>query len=498
MKPTLYPHQEKLKSEIYHAINHGNRRVMVKAATGLGKTVLASDIIHDAVSKGLRCVFSVPTLTLIDQTLVELSKFGLDCGVIQADHFATDYGKQVQIVSIQTIASQLKRNTTAQQIEMDLYFKDVLYIQDEAHQRFKAANWLSNHTRKPVISLSATPWAKGLGKVNDALINGPDVGWLIDNGYLSKYTAYSHYVPDMKGVQVNASGDYSGKESGDKYDTKIIGNIVGHWEKYALGKQTILFAPRVVDSERFAKEFCAAGYKAVAVSGYMDNDDCRIEVEKFKTHETTIICSVAKLTTGFDVKDVGCIIDSQPTKSLMRHVQKLGRGLRVHPDKAELIILDNSGNLLRNGLPDGNFPETLDSGDEKSRDRKEPDEPLPTACPKCGVMKPPKVYICPACQFEPEKQSTLEVEDGELVELTKTQKNHNKDETNEQKAEFYGGLKRYASDFGFNPGWAAHKYKSKFGVWPNKYKDVPMCPPSDIVLGYIKHSNIKYANRRTA
>ena len=470
---------------------------MVKAATGIGKTVISASIIHDAISKGVKCIFTVPTLTLIDQTLIEFTKFGLDCGVIQADHFATDYGKQVQIASIQTIASQLKRNNSAEMFQMEQYYKDVLVIQDEAHQRFKAANWLSDHTRKPVISLSATPWAKGLGLVNDAIVNGPDVEWLIENGYLSKFKAYSHYQPNMKGVNTNASGDYSGKESGSKYDKKIIGNIVLTWEKYAKGKQTILFAPRVVDAERFAMEFCGAGYNAVAVSGYMDNDDCRREVEKFKSHEVTIICSVAKLTTGFNVKDVGCVIDCQPTKSLMRHVQKLGRGLRPFKDK-ELIILDNAGNLIRNGLPDGEFPDYLDMDDNEPRDRKEPDDPLPKACPKCQYMKPPKVHICPSCQFEPEKKSTLEIEAGELVEmLSKTQAKHNRDMTTQEKIEFYGGLKQYVHDKGWQMGSAAHKYRSKFGVWPSKYKNAPMCKPNADVLGFIQHENIKNAHRKS-
>jgi len=492
----LHSHQKAVKSEIYQAIRSEKKHIMVKAATAFGKTVLAASIIHDAMSKGIGVVFAVPTLTLIDQTLKEFSMFGLDCGVIQADHFATDYSKPVQIASIQTIASKLKRGNKAELFHMSQYYRDKIVIVDEAHMMFKAQKWLNDATTMPVIGLSATPWAKGLGLWYDHIVNGPSVEWLIENEYLSKYRAYSHHQPDMKGVSVNASGDYSLKEAGDKYTPAIIGDIVATWEKHAIDRKTILFAPRVVDAERFAAEFNSAGHKAVAVSGYMDNEDCAAEIERFRAGEITIICSVAKLTTGFDVRDIGCIIDVQPTKSLMRHVQKLGRGLRVHPDKDDVIILDNAGNLLRNGLPDGEYPTELDDGKHgSSGDRKDQDDPLPVACSACSTLKPPKTRICPTCGFAPERQSNIEVEAGDLVELKTASAKRNRKYTHEQKQAIYGGLKMYARDRGFKIGWASNKYRDYMGVWPNAHRDAPFIQPSEEVLGYIKHCNIAYAKR---
>ena len=497
MNPELYIHQAAIKHEVYQNIRAGNRRIMVKAATGIGKTVIAASIIHDAISKGVKCVFTVPTLTLIDQTLIEFTKFGLDCGVIQADHHCTDYGKMVQIASIQTIASQLTRNNKAEMFQMEQYYKEVLVIQDEAHNKFKAAEWLSQCTRKPVIGLSATPWAKGLGKLNDAIVNGPSAAWLIENDYLSKYKAYSHYVPDMKGVAVGANGDYSSKQSGEKYEPKIIGDIVRTWEKYANNAQTILFTPRVLDAERFANEFTASGHSAVAVSGYMDSEDCKKEVERFKNHEIKIICSVSKLTTGFDVKDVACIVDAQPTRSLMRHIQKLGRGLRPYPGK-ELIILDSAGNLLRNGLPDGDFPEALDMGDSVAKDRREAADPLPKVCSKCGFVKPPKVHICPSCQFAPEKVSTLEVEAGELVQIKSAMAKRNKQDDYGVKRQFIAELTRYAHEKGFKPGFIYPKFKERYGVLPfdKRLKNVPMADTISVeTQKWLTSRNIAYANR---
>ncbi|MCK5016873.1 MAG: DEAD/DEAH box helicase family protein [Candidatus Peribacteraceae bacterium] len=487
----LRPDQQKAKSDIYRAIGQGDRNVVLQAATSFGKTALAASITHDALSKGLGVIFTAPMITLVDQTLDEFYGFGVkNIGVIQADHPETNYECDVQICSIQSIAALMKKDPSG----WSDFQKGRVLIFDEVHIFHKTYERMMAITDKPVIGLSATPWRKGLGKHFDKLVLGPEVSWLIENGHLSPYRAYSHYVPDMKGVAVNASGDYSSSESGDKYDPRVIGDIVKTWQKHAEGRKTVLFAPRVADAERFAAEFRLAGYRAVAVSGYMDQQDCAMEVERFRNGELDIIASVAKLATGFSVRDVGCLIDAQPTKSLMRHIQKYGRGLRTHPDKEDVIILDNAGNILRNGLPDGDFPIELNDGENNASDRKKDDDPLPVKCASCGIMKPPKTRKCPACGFEPTVQSELHIEEGELIELdVKRMKKANKDWPKEKKRAFFGGLKQFGIDHNFKPGWASWQYRERLGYWPNAYKDAPLIPPNKDVTGWITHQAIKKA-----
>ena len=488
-RPTLYPHQLQVKRDLYQRIRDGDKRIIVKAATGFGKTILAIDIIHDAMSKGIGVVFAVPTLTLVDQSYKEFTEHGLDCGIIQADNILTDYAKPVQIASIQTIAAHIKKNKAG----LKAYYADKMILIDESHIQFAAANYISKLTSSIVFGFTATPWAKGMAEKWDSVVSGPSVSWLIDNGHLSKYRAYSHYVPDMKGVRLGADGDYSKRESGEKYESKIIGDIVQTWRKHAEGRQTILFAPRVADAERFAEEFRLAGYESVAVNGYMDSEDCAVEVEKFKNHETMILCSVSKLTTGFNVRDIGCIIDCKPCKSLITFVQSYGRGLRTHEDKADLIILDNAGNILRNGMPCDDSPDELMSGSAKNKlDRKPAEAPLPKACPKCNCMK--TTHKCPNCGFAPEARSELEIEAGELVEVKKASKSI----PIADKLDFYAQLKGFAREKGYKDGWAYHKFYEKYQVYPTKTKQTAAIAPTAEVRGFIQHLNIRNAKRRTA
>lgn len=486
----LRPDQQEVKNQVYNQIRSGNTKTVVQAMTSFGKTALASSIIQDALSKGVKVLFTAPMITLVEQTWEEFNRFGInDVGIIQADHPYTDMSQPVQVCSIQSIEALMKKDMEGWR----RYQKGRLVIHDETHIFHKTHMLMNELADKPVIGLSATPWRKGLADYYDSLVNGPDTRWLIDEGLLSDYVAYSHHVPDMKGVAVNPNGDYALAASGEKYTPKVIGDIVGTWEKHAKGLKTILFAPRVADAERFADEFNRHGYRAIAVSGYMDQDDCADEVAKFKKGHYDIICSVTKLATGFNVRDVGCIIDAQPTQSLMRHIQKLGRGLRTHDDKDILVILDNAGNLLRNGMPDDVYPQELLGGNAPtSKDRRDPADPLPKVCPKCQTVK--TTHVCPNCGFAPEKQSSLEVEAGELVELNaKDAKKANRTTTWEDKIQFIGELKGYASDKGYKPGWVARQYREKMGVWPNdeRVRHAPAIKAGAMAKGWIQHQNIK-------
>ena len=121
------------------------------------------------------------------------------------------------------------------------------------------------------------------------------------------------------------------------------------------------------------------------------------------------------------------------------------------------------------------------------------------ACPQCGALRPPRVHICSACGFAAQKQSKVENVAGELSELeagTKTQRKHNLTATQAEKLAFYGGLKFHAEQKGYKPGWADHAYKSRYGVFPNAYKDAPLCEPNPDVLGFIRHQNIRRAKSR--
>lgn len=146
-------------------------------------------------------------------------------------------------------------------------------------------------------------------------------------------------------------------------------------------------------------------------------------VAEFQKPDSSIrvLISVEALAKGFDVQDVGCVVDCRPLrKSLSTAIQMWGRGLRSSPEtgKTDCILLDHSGNITRfaedftniffNGLASLDMGEALDK--QVRQDGKEERER--TGCPSCGYK--PFRQRCMSCGFEIVAQSLVTHEAGEM------------------------------------------------------------------------------------
>ncbi len=62
----------------------------------------------------------------------------------------------------------------------------------------------------------------------------------------------------------------------------------------------------------------------------------------------------------------------------------------------------------------------------------------------------------------------------------------------------YAGLKWYAENRGYKPGWAAVKFKKIFGQWPNGEAVEEAVVPQQGLYRWIKKQNASYAKERRA
>lgn len=101
------PHQARAIDLLRASLRAGHKRPMIQAPTGFGKTLTAAHIILGALAKGNRVIFTVPALSLIEQTVAAFEAEGIDCiGVVQGDHIRTDPTQPVQVCSVQTLVRQ--------------------------------------------------------------------------------------------------------------------------------------------------------------------------------------------------------------------------------------------------------------------------------------------------------------------------------------------------------------------------------------------------------
>ncbi|WP_315729127.1 DEAD/DEAH box helicase [Bradyrhizobium sp. SZCCHNS2015] len=487
MGATLRPQQARLIAEINQAIAAGCRRIMVQAPTGFGKTVVAAAIAADILDNGKRAIFTVPALSLIDQTVERFYQNGVyDVGVIQADHFMTNYARLIQVASVQTLQRRQIPRT------------DLVMI-DEAHRWFDLyPDWMNRPEWKnvPFIGLSATPWTRGLGRHFDKLIIAATVSELIEAGYLSAFRVFAPSSPDLSKVR-SVGGDYRDDDLSKVMDQSgLVADVVDTWIERGKGRPTLCFGVDRAHAKNLQQKFTAAGVRAEYIDAYTEANDRAAIARRFHSGETEVVCNVGCLTTGVDW-DVRCIILARPSKSEMLFIQMIGRGLRTADGKDDCLILDHSDNHLRLGFVTDIHHDKLDDGRERQKAEPKAKEALPKKCPKCAFLKPPKTPICSACGFKPEVKSKIQNKAGELVEFAA--RGARKPIDRGEQAIFYAELKHFATMREFKSGWIAHKFKDKFGTWPpHDFERLPPAKPTVTTLNWIRSRQIAWAKARGA
>lgn len=485
MPRVLRGYQTRAIDQVRQALRTGLRRIVLQLPTGGGKTAIAGAIIAMAREKSRRVMFCVPAISLIDQTVRSFYSDGItEVGVIQADHPMTDYSKPVQVASVQTLA---RRSVP----DVDLV------IVDECHVQYAVIHDLMQQwDNVAFIGLSATPWAKGMAKHWQGLVIGASIIELMNprEQYLSDYIAFAPADPDLTGVRTVAGDYHEGQLSTAMQRGTLVGDVVKNWLKHAEYRPTLVFAVDRAHAKKLHSEFERAGIEAGYVDAHTPLEEREEIGKRFNTKNLAVVVNIGTLTTGIDW-DVRCIVLARPTKSEMLYIQIIGRGLRMAPGKENLLILDHSGTMKRLGWPEDIQYDQLDDGKPKKESAsKGKDEALPKQCPACSFLKPAKVHKCPSCGFAPEKQSTIEHINADLVQL-KGDKKHRK-YTQQEKENYYRMLIGWCKANGKKEGAAYYKYREKFGVFPsNKFSKEPLKPNAE-VLGFIRHQQIKYAKAK--
>ncbi len=491
----LRPYQAAAVQSLRSALAGGALRVMLYSPTGSGKTEIALTIIKGAQAKGKRVAFLANRIHLVEQASRRFYASGVEHGIIQADN-SRDVHSPVLIGSIQTVARR------------GLPDVDVIVI-DEAHavagsKDFREVVFLNS--ARPIIGLSATPFSVGLGKhyscldapLFEQLVVAANIAELIADGFLVDADYYAPAEPDLSGVKTtrNAFGeaDYNEIELGRAVDRPdLIGDIVSHWHRLARGTPTVVFATNIAHSKHIVEQFRAAGVVAEHLDCYTEDDERQAILRRIERGETTVVSNVGILAEGWDFPACRTLILARPTRSLVRYVQMVGRVLRPAPDKLRALVLDHSGTVRRLGFPTDDLPLELNDGKPQAAGkREERRQPLPKPCPSCKFMRPPKVHACPKCGFAPERQNEVEVAAGELERVARKPK-----AGPGEKQAVYSQLLGIASMRSYADGWASHKYREYFGVWPRGLHRMRAAPSPEILI-FVRSQAIRYAKGRKA
>lgn len=481
----LRDHQLEVVEKIRQGFSNGHRCQLLYAPTGFGKTEVAMAIMKAVAESYKKTAMVMDRVVLVDQTSARLDKYGIDHGVMQSTHWRYRPHERIQVCSAQT----LERRKT---------FPDInLLIIDECHISRRGVNkFIKDNPHIKVIGLTASPFTKGLGSIYTNIVGAKATGDLVKEGWLCPLRVFIAKEIDMEGAK-KVAGEWSADDVTER-GIRITGDIVTEWEKKTMevfGKaaKTIVFCSGVAHGRHLQQKFAEHGYRFESISYKEDDEFKRATIEDFSKPDTQIHGLIATdiLTRGFDVTDVMIGVSARPfSKSFSSHVQQLGRIMRPHPGKEYGLWLDHSGNFIRfkddwDSLYEDGVTELKDGGEKAKREPTER-EKKELKCPSCNALWTSKTDKCDNCGHIRKRVSTVMNIDGELEELAVA---NSKLKISPQ--DFYSQLLYYARMNGIKDGWAYHKVREKFGVFPRGLLPVTKEPVPE-TIGWIKSRAIAY------
>ena len=501
----LWPHQvraiEMLRMSLAHPDpGQRHKRTVLQLPTGAGKTVIAAEIIRMARRKQSRVVFCVPAISLIDQTVERFIQHGHDAwhvGVIQGNHPLTRPHAPIQVASVQTLVFR------------DLPKTDLVIV-DECHRKAKAVDaWMDANESLQFIGLSATPWAKGMGKRYTDLVRPTSMHELMDGGFLARPKVFvpTHGTLDLTRVKTVAGDYHEGQLAEAMSKPELVADIVSTWASHRPTDGsyfgTLCFAVDRAHARILHERFTESGWRAEYIDAYTKREERDRIGKRLEAGDIDVVVNIGTLTTGVDW-DVRCLILARPTKSEMLFVQIIGRALRTAPGKDHALILDHSDTHLRLGMVMDIDHDELDMGNKAKASQSKPhDLPLPKECKVCGELIPPLAKQCPGCGADAPRPPAIEEAEGELAEFDGANQSGSRSRSvplKERVAELgrqavYAQLIDYAETKGYKLGWASNKYRDVFGVWPRglaKQRE----PYSYLIQTWIHAENRKYHRRK--
>ena len=459
-----------------------------------------SEMAKRASDAGKYVLMVAPRHELIGQLCSKLDDWcGFRYGVISAEVRKPNMYATVQVASVDTLTRRLVKDRKIEPPRADVIFVDEahLYITENRLELMKL------YPDAKIYGFTATPGrfdGKGMGNLFDKLISVASIGQLIALGYLvpPKYLAPS--APDMDRVKTRM-GEWDQSQVAERM-MPLLGDIVGHWMRHAGGRRTVLFATKIEQSVFMAEAFREAGVSAEHCDGTMLTKQRDAIFQRFRSGETQVLCNVELATYGFDLPELDCIIMARPTKSLVKYIQMVGRGMRIAPGKSDCLLLDHAGNVHYHGFVDDERYWSLTGVRDPKATYKTPKGEVKRkpfrnlTCPKCSTVFVASL-TCPNCGYHfTALAESFTIVDGELVPFS----DENKNELSLlEQMRFFTELMWYQRHKGYKPGWAAYAYKERFKTWPprqwNTYDPTPM---SLATQRYIKYMNIRRAKSKVS
>ncbi len=350
-KRQLRDYQDRVVRTCLDAYDAGEKRAQFVLATGLGKSVVAAQLLVELRQRGLK-----RALVLCDRQPLALQLEQSFWTQLPKDVPTRTFYGGAPPHAYDGVNFGLYQSFLGYLGGIDEDEFDVVIV-DEAHHALAHGfrTCLSHLRPKFLVGMTATPWL-GDGSSIDGIFGEPVERVSLVDGMSAGYLATVDYrifcdnvdwdaVPKLSRNRLTIR-DLNKKLFMPQRDEACIEEIKQVATEME-NPRIAIFSPSVEHAKRFAQMLTTiAGIRCKCLSGVSRIEQNRALME-FSAGSVAAVAAADVLNEGIDVPDVNILVFLRATHSRRIFVQQLGRGLRVTPEKTSVVVLDFVSDIRR-------------------------------------------------------------------------------------------------------------------------------------------------------
>ena len=341
---TPRPMQQLALRELARLRTDGERRALVVAATGLGKTCLAA---FDATDFQ-RTLFIAHREELLVQAEAAYRAVhpNRSCGLVQGSQRELD--RDMVFATIQTLTRpEVLAALSAAQFDH--------IVVDEFHHAAAESYRRVLEALRPrfLLGLTATPYRADNRDVHAlcddnvayqvGLFEAIALGWLCPFHYYGVADVV-HYDDSLLN---NTRSGYDARRLTLRFNTDERAALVLAEHRTHASVAALGFCVSIAHANFMAAYFIRQGVPALSVHSGPDSHDRADAIRQLTSGAVRVLFTVDLFNEGVDIPCVDQVLFLRPTESMTIFVQQLGRGLRLHEAKSVLTVIDFIGNYRR-------------------------------------------------------------------------------------------------------------------------------------------------------
>lgn len=401
MTISLRPYQQESVDALWRYFSEHAGNPLLVLPTGAGKSIVQAAFVRSVLEAypDTRVLCLTHVKELVEQNAAKLEAllpWGL-VGVYSAGLNRRELGRAVTVASVQSLVNKLARLDGA-----DLVIIDEAHLvppKGEGQYRTVLDSLRALNPSVKVIGMSATPYRlksgwlhKGEGAIFTDIAHEVEIGPLVEAGWLCALRSKSGATEADLSKVATRGGEYVPAEMEAAFDRdELIEKSLDEVEAHASDRaKWLVFCAGVKHAEHVLASLQLRGHRAELVTGATPIPKRDATIARFKAGELRALVNVSVLTTGFDAPDIDAVVMMRATKSAGLYYQMVGRAMRPHPSKADALIMDFGGNVMRHG--------PVDAITVRAKSGKGPAPQK--ACPECQEVCYASARQCPKCGFE--------------------------------------------------------------------------------------------------